>query len=66
MKSKEYMPSVRHLVGVLDAKKSELQHDDIRALNKVKNWLRWLDDKPFSAKKMHVSTNNKQDRGIAI
>ncbi len=67
MNSREYIPAVRHLVALLEAKKGELQLDDVRALNRVKNWLRTHDEKGISSAKVTPrQKHHNKDRGIAI
>lgn len=66
MKRSDYIPPIQHLVKILDARKGELTTEDLRMLNKVKNWIRQGEEKPLSLAKINPPIHSSKARGMMI
>lgn len=66
MKKSDYLPYIRHVVEIVDRRKSELSIDEVRSLNKVKNWLREKDEAPLLSRKVNREVHSCKARGITI
>jgi hypothetical protein len=67
MKRSEFLDPIKRLVEIVDGQKATLPTRDVRELNRVKNWIRDIEERPVSSVKViPAHRHNGKGRGIAI